>query len=399
MTGRNTRTTTGCGGRHLYNPDVDPATWRRYLQAEFGPVASAVEASLANASRVLALMTSAHLDSASNRSLWYEMAPNMPIVAGSEASPHSDTPAPKCFGMVSPLDPQMFSTVVEYVTALLQGRPSAKYSPVEVAQWIEDLTATASRALDEARGRAASPGSLHSPALRRVEEDVLIQIGVGEFFAAKLRSAALYEVFTRTGDAEAGRLALERYRKARDTWANMAERAKTVYQPDVSYGEIPQRRGHWIDRLPAIETDLSAMQAKLQTRPEATGEAGRAQAAIRAVTGKPERPAVRCVHSSPESFPAGRELALSLQVPGAEKPDAVRLLYRHVDQAERWMSVAMTAEGSGYRGAIPAAYAGSAYSLEYYFELQRGAAAWMFPGFNPTLSNQPYFAISKRASA
>ena len=38
----------------------------------------------------------------------------MPIVIGSEPSPYSDTPEPRCFGTVSPLDPQIFSTIVEH---------------------------------------------------------------------------------------------------------------------------------------------------------------------------------------------------------------------------------------------------------------------------------------------
>ena len=46
----------------------------------------------------------------------------MPMVLGSERSPYSDTPTPKCFGTVSPLDPQIFSTIVEYVNDLLAGK-------------------------------------------------------------------------------------------------------------------------------------------------------------------------------------------------------------------------------------------------------------------------------------
>ncbi len=35
-------------------------------------------------------------------------------------------------------------------------------------------------------------------------------------------------------------------------------------------------------------------------------------------------------------------------------------------------------------------------SLEYYFELSNGTAAWMYPAFEKSLSNQPYFAVYKR---
>ena len=53
----------------------------------------------------------------------------------------------------------------------------------------------------------------------------------------------------------------------------------------------------------------------------------------------------------------------------------------------------------GYSAAIPGDYTQSPYALEYYFEFEHGNdAAWLFPAFNPTLSNQPYYAVSKRSA-
>jgi hypothetical protein len=57
-----------------------------------------------------------------------------------------------------------------------------------------------------------------------------------------------------------------------------------------------------------------------------------------------------------------------------------------------------TASGGTYSASIPREYTASAFSLQYYFALNRGKeAAWMYPGFNATLSNQPYFTIEQRA--
>jgi hypothetical protein len=83
-------------------------------EKHFGPGANSVETAVANAGRVLPLVTSAHLSSASNHAFWPEIYDNMPIVLGSERSPYSDTPIPKCFGTVSPLDPQLFSAIVDH---------------------------------------------------------------------------------------------------------------------------------------------------------------------------------------------------------------------------------------------------------------------------------------------
>ena len=316
----------------------------------------------------------------------------MPIVLGNERSPYSDTPAPKCFATVSPLDPQLFSTIVDHAGDLLAGRANAKYSPIEVAQWLEDYTAASAKALASARLQATSHTS---PEFRRIEEDVLIQNGLGNFFAAKLRSGVLFEIYQRTGNAEAGKLALAQYKRAREAWATMASRANSVYRPDITYGNIPMRRGNWADRLPEIDKDIAAMESKLQT-PASSGP--NAERAMQAATGRPNRPSVHCVHTPPASFHPGRPLSLSLATP--ETPTAVHLYYRHVNQAERWLSVEMQRDHNGYSASIPADYTNSAFSLQYYFAFQRGAdAAWLYPAFNATLSNQPYYAIAKRSGS
>ncbi|HTF43853.1 MAG TPA: hypothetical protein VK641_08150 [Terriglobales bacterium] len=384
-------------GRCLYDPNADPETWRRYLRSDFGAGANSVEAAVANASRLLPLLTSAHLASASNHEFWPELYDNMPIVPGSERSPYGDTPTPKCFATVSPLDPQLFSTIAEHARELLEGRSNPKYSPIEVAQWLEDYAANSTEALSRARAQVASHGL---PEFRRMEEDVLIQNGLGHFFAAKLRSGVLFEIYQQTGDVAAGRLALAQYTKARQAWAIMADRAKGVYRSDIAYGQIPMRRGHWSDRLAGIDRDIAAMQAKLQTPPAANAAVQNIGVAIPAATGRPKRPSVGCVHTPRSSFRPGEPLFLQLLFRGVaavDAPSSVRLHYRHVNQAERWKSAEMRPDQNEYGAAIPGDYTNSVYPLQYYFELQRGTnLAWLYPAFNATLSNQPYYAVSKR---
>jgi hypothetical protein len=69
-----------------------------------------------------------------------------------------------------------------------------------------------------------------------------------------------------------------------------------------------------------------------------------------------------------------------------------------VNQGERWVSLEMQRSNNGYGAAIPGDYTNSVYPLQYYFVLRRGTeAAWFFPAFNATLSNQPYYAIAERS--
>jgi hypothetical protein len=289
----------------------------------------------------------------------------------------------------------MFSTVVEYTGALLADQPSVKYSPIEVAQWIEDCTTASRAALDEARRASRSSTS---PEFRRIEEDVLIQIGLGTFFAHKLRSAVLFEIWQQTGDGEAGAIASAQYQTARDAWAAMAARAARVYRSNVSYGGVPKRRGHWRDRLAGIDTDLAAMRAKVQGPPAAAPAGQNIAKVMRAATNRTRRPGAQCAHTPPDLFKAGQPLSLSLGIaPATGRLSSVGLCYRHVNQAERWKSAAMSGQDGHFSGAIPSEYTDSEYPLQYYFELKdQEGSAWLYPGFNETLSNQPYFAVYKR---
>jgi hypothetical protein len=388
-------------GRNLYNPDADPEAWRRAMRKDFGAGTEMTEASLAHASRILPLLTSAHLPSASNHDLWYEMPTNMPVVEGSEPSPYGDTPVPKIFGTVSPLDPQMFSTVAEYAQSLVHRKPTAKYSPIDVARWVEQCVDSARHRLNAAAGTVRARGG---SAFRRIEEDVLIQIGLGAFFVHKLRSAVLYDVFQQSGDTNAGDAALEHYQMARDAWATMAERAKNVYRANVSYGSIPKRSGHWLDRLPGIDSDLAAVKTKIQLNKAETISRRAALEEMNTIAGtQPPAVPVKCSHTPPDKFTPGDALELKFFVSGISSGEgiksvrSVRLCYRHVNQAERWNVLDLTGEDGTYAASIPPEYTRSEFGLEYYFELaDPQGVKWMYPGFDKALSNQPYFAVCKR---
>ena len=342
-------------GAKLYNPDakveVDPA--------------------LAAASRILPIVTTAHLPSAANNNYWPELYTNQSLVEPAKTE-YSDTPAPKTFGNTSPLDPQLFSRINDFADELLKGERTGKYSPIEVAQWLEDLA------------RAAQPVKD-----RRMDVDIAIQSGLGKFFAAKFRAGVLYSIHERTADREALQEALKFYRAARAAWAGLAEKAKAVYVPDITVGELPWLRGHWLDRLPAIDADISLLEKRLPAA-KLTGDP-KVKAAIAEASGRPQRGGVAVLHRVPSRFRRKQPLALELAGPSLQ---SARLHYRHVNQAERWQSTIMDRKGQAYVSAIPGAYTDSPYPLQYYFELKLAPdRAWLYPGFPSDRAGQPYFVL------
>ncbi len=368
-------------GRLLYNPDADPDTWQRGLRKDFGAGAPEVEAALANAGRILPIVTTAYCPSAANNTYWPEVYTNQSIVEVAKSEPYTDTFAPKVFGNAGALDPQMFSRVNDHADDLLSGRRAARYSPVEVAQWLEDYA-------NAAASHLAKAGDQSGPEFRRVAIDVAIQSGLGIFYGAKFRAGVLYRIHEQTGDLTALKEALIQYRRARTAWAGFAQGPGRVYVKDLTVGEHPWLRGHWADRLPEIDRDIENMETKLAGAKPGNPEP-RVHAAIREALARPQRPTIDCRHKPPASFKPGHPI--EIEVSG---PSTAQMFYRHVDQAERWESVAMETHDQGHRAVIPAAYTSSQFPLQYYFEITQGKDVGLFPGFAPQLNNQPYFVLT-----
>ncbi|WP_263382342.1 hypothetical protein [Granulicella arctica] len=373
-------------GRLLYNPDAAPAVWQRSLHHEFGPGAPDVEAALANASRILPIITTAHGASAGNNTYWPEVYYNQSMVDSDHPGPYTDSPSPKVFGNVSPLDPQLFSRMSDFAAELVDGNRSGKYTPVEVAQWLEDLSAEAQRHLKRAN---VTSTNRTTPEYRRMAIDVSLQAALGSFFATKFRSGVLFEIYKKTNDQAALKASLIQYRQARDIWADLANQAKGVYMSDITVGEQSQLRGHWLDRLPAIDKDIAAVALRVDSSTNSPAQPSVALA-IREALGRPVRHIPAIKHEAPGKFHPGQPLQLSVSLP--QPGSAVHLYYRHVDQAERYTMVPMEVQGAHYAAAIPASYTDSEYPLEYYFEVkQEGMNASLYPGFSKNLASQPYF--------
>lgn len=396
-------------GRLLYNPDADPDSWRRYLTHELGAGAPDAEAALAAASRILPLVTTAHHPSADNCRFWPEMYTNQPIVDPSRWHPYGDTDEPRLFGNVSALDPELFTKADEFADEVIRGERSGRYSPLRVARWLDDLAAEAARRLAAAESRVADR---RSPTFRRLAVDAAIQSHLGRFFAAKLRAATAWALYTRTGKPGRLREALDEYRSARSAYAAAAESARGVYRDDVAVGSEPFQRGHWADRLAAIDADLGDVEAEWVRVASAAGQPEAVPVVPLAALDAPE-PGVECHHTPPASFRRGEPVDVELRVAPAVvdgKPITVRLRYRHVNQAERYEVVDVVGSAGVYRATIPGGYADTTYPLQYLFELRCGTRlAWLYPGLTPGLASrrgpqvtaaaQPYFVVRQEGAA
>ncbi len=374
-------------GRYLYNPDTAPEVHHRFFRQAFGSSGPALEAALASSSRILPLITTAWLPSASNHSFWPELYSPISILPPTGKPLYGDSPAPHNVSAISPLDPQLFSTIDQQAKDLVSGTKNARYSPGEVIEWLETMVSTSTKSL--AAAHLSSGSRAKSPEFRQVEEDILIVNALGLYYANLFRAALFYSIYEQTGDPVTAAQSLAAYRKGRDAWANMAERSDKIYSTDISYGDIPIRRGNWANRLPEIDHDLAALEKCFSDKPTQQSLAGKAiQQAINASP----RPTVDVKHTVPDAFRSGDDLHLTMITPAIVTESM--LWYRHVNHAERWVSAPMQKTGDARSAFIPSSYTSSPYPLQYYFELHTTDAATLHPPFNPTFSNQPYYVIT-----
>jgi len=229
--------------------------------------------------------------------------------------------------------------------------------------------------------------------------DIPIQAGLGRFFAARFRAGVLYALYQRSGYRPALDAAIKWNRSARSAWVEFAQRAKSPYLPDITYGPEFFQRGQWLDRLPAIDRDTAELEKLLKQSPVEAQKTDTEviKQAVQAVLNKSqaeERPVLTDLHTPPASFQRGNPLPVVARAGSSVPINGLHLRYRHVNQAELWQSVEMQRTGDDYQAVIAAEYTDSPFPVQYYFQIQTGSGkAWLYPGLEHRWHGQPYFFV------
>nr|WP_314260753.1 hypothetical protein [uncultured Devosia sp.] len=378
-------------GRLLYNPEAPRQSWMRWLDHSCGDVAEACEQGLSWASRVLPLITLAHGPSASNNHYWPEVYTNLALVEGSGKRAYGfDMEGPTRFGNAPTFDSALFASPREYAELLLAGKTSHRYTPLDVADWLDGMARGCEAAVDVAR--AARDSGRSEP--KRILIDVEILGGIARHFAEKFRAACWAELFVAAKASVLIEPMIDHATRAVGAWQRLAAVSRGVYHDDMTYGPQSWLRGSWQARLPEMEAellDLEALRGFGGTESVPASEA--VINAIAALSSHRPTKAQPSAQAPASEFVGGEPLDIFVVAKSDEQPV---LHYRHVNQAERWNSMPMTAHDDGFSATVPADYTRSDYHLQYFISLTRDGQSTIIPGLQPDLANEPYFTAMQR---
>src|SRR5690606_320664 len=295
-----------------------------------------------------------------------------------------DMAEPAVWGTVGALDPLMFSSVDEYIDGVLAGAVDGRYTPLEVAGWIDGFTERGAAALADFRAAARD-----DPQTRRTLIDLEVLVRLGRFLATQYRAATSYANFDRTGSADAITEAVALVENSRAHWAELVGLVDGVYQDDLASGLRPSEHTQWKHQLPEIDEDLRTLRRE---RDRATRSVAGPQIALR--TERPWR-LDGVSHEQPAPYDRGATIPLRVDVDADTAIASAVLYYRHLDQSQAHRSVQMRPVDGGFVAEIPGDYSDSSFSLGYFFVVTPADADPMIvPGFtDDTLSQQPYYTL------
>ena len=378
-------------GRLLYNPDAPRQSWMRWLENECGDVAEACEQGLSWASRVLPLITLAHGPSASNNHYWPEIYTNLGLIEGSGKRAYGfDMEGPTRFGNAPTFDSALFASPREYAELLLAGKPSHRYTPLDVADWLDTMAKGCEDALSTARS-ATDFGRLEA---QRILIDVEILAGIARHFAEKFRASCWAELFITSKATTLIEPMIDHAKRSVAAWERLAAVSRGVYHDDLTYGPQSWLRGSWQARLPEMEAELLDLEAlRGFGGTESVPATAAVNSAIAALQSQRSTVADTSIKATAASFFGGEPLEVSVQ---GSADDAPTLHYRHINQAERWKSMPMDTSSDGFSATISADYTRSDFHLQYFISFQRDGQSVLVPGLEANLANEPYFTVLQR---
>ncbi|MCU4974069.1 hypothetical protein OB955_15170 [Halobacteria archaeon AArc-m2/3/4] len=373
-------------GRLGYSRDTDPDVWERAFRARFDDAATDVLAAYRAASKVLPLLTAAHLTRHPMLINWAELDTGGALFGEHN---HNSALGDVTYASAEPSDPGLFYAIDEYVTDVIAEELSHKYTPLQIARWLERFAQRATEAIDRAAETLEAP----SAEFTATALDVRMIADLATYHASKTRAATAlchYEATDRTQSVQDAEVYM---RRAVDAWESLAERGDGTYHDDLVFalGEDSADCGTWADRVEELNADLDELET-MRTEANASRidrPAGVVPELDSDSSVSPARPRIEL--DVPTTCRAGTELPVDVRTDEFDEFDGMTLYYRRTNQAVgAFQSVEMNRTAWGYHATIPAEEVTSEWDMLVYVATVDDGNTVLVPGLYHPDRPAPY---------
>ncbi|MDA0840501.1 MAG: hypothetical protein O3B01_28965 [Planctomycetota bacterium] len=357
-------------GRIGYNSKCEQEVWKRELKHRLGSYADWSLQLYQITGKILPFVTTVFQWSASLWGFW-------PETWGGRTLEEDAT--------IEPSDPTQFYRVDEYVEDALTRKLCGKWTPYQIAAYLESLAEQTEKVLSamEAEGKfnAESKGM-------QVDSEIISHLA--RYHATRLRATVQYALHQKTGEPRLLVEALNLLQAARSEWQKLVESAEPYHSNLVFGRESFRHTGHWRDWFAVIDKDIERL-GSMAVSGERQVSCEPAVTRVSDVLQSEKRPELSVEFSVPSIAPAGHDLSIRIQASSNEPVSHARCFHRNTNQALHFGVVELTCSRQAWEGNIPAEAIPRNWDLMIFFEfdLANGTAV-RWPDWR---ERTPYFMI------
>lgn len=379
-------------GRLGYSTETDPEVWEREYRARFGDAADDILDAYSSASKVLPLITAAHLTQHPTNTNWAELDTGGALFAENNYNPRFTDVT---YSSAEPSDPAMFYQIDEYVMDVLADDHAGKYTPLQLARWYDHLADEIRTASQAATANVENPTVEFESTLL----DMNMLADLATYHAAKTRAAVALMFYRQDDDTSDLEDAYTHMHAAVDSWSSLAERGEDTYHDDLLFAMGPDsaHEGNWDARLEKeIKEDLDMLEGLLaesgtETTDEPTADGHLAELS----TGETAELPTTLGVDVPDDHPAGESLRLTVTSSSLSDLERVTLHYRHTNQLEgAFETASMEKTSDGHTASVPSDYLSPEWNLLVYVTAVDGDGNGVIaPGLFDTQEPAPYHEV------
>ena len=380
-------------GRLGYNPDSCPSVWGDEFAKRFGEQRGPIiERALETASKIVPFVTTAHMPVHPSIRYWTEMNTGWAIFKENNLNKemHYDWQENITYGTSEPSDHGLFYAIDRYAKDLTDNDLKGKYSPLQVAQWLEELACSTGLLVKEAE----KVGGESCAELKAMLVDFSMLCDFAEYHADKMRAALAVELWNIKKAPELLADAKIYLNRALTHWKALSEKGLENYYHDLDYSTAGTltRRGTWNDMTCEIEADCKTLDELISEGCAQLSEEPSGQ--IESVYLPPE---CRVMFADlPDWAPVGEDIRIDVAVSGLwNAGSAPTLHYRYTNQtAGLYKTMPMKKSPDGYTAVIPAEFVIPEWDIQVYITVQeRSGACTIFPGIYHPIYPHPFHVI------